>query len=100
MSENLQDRMHHLKREALLGRIASVAQHDVGRWVPIGLLGQQMGLPYGEALTLADELREAGFIERGGGGRLEAPVGPRVHLLPAGIEHVARMASAEQDRAA
>jgi hypothetical protein len=100
MSETLQDRTQHLKREALLGRIASVAQHDVGRWVPIGLLGQQMGLPYGEALTLADELREAGFIQRGGGGRLDAPVGPRVHLLPAGIEHLAHTESVGHDRAA
>jgi hypothetical protein len=100
MSENLQARLQHLKREAFLGRIASVAQHDVDRWVPIGLLGQQMGLPYGEALTLADELREAGFIQRGGGGRLDAPVGPRVHLLPAGIEHLARTAPAGHVQAA
>jgi hypothetical protein len=84
----MQDRVALLKRDAFLRRIVEVSQGDPSRWVPVGLLGQEMGLAYEEALAIADQLREAGWIERVGGGRLEPPFGPRVHILPEGLSHV------------
>lgn len=85
-STELENTIRKLKRDALLHRIAEVAQGDPGRWVPVGLLGQQMGLPYEDAISLADQLGEEGLVERGRGGRLDPPLGPRVHLLPQGVE--------------
>jgi hypothetical protein len=82
------DRVAVLKRDAFLRRIVEVSQGDPARWVPVGLLGQELGLAYEEALAIADDLRDAGWVERVGGGRLEPPFGPRVHILPEGISHV------------
>lgn len=88
----LQEHITDLKRDAFLRRIAEVSQGDSARWVPVGLLGEQMGLAYEETLALTDQLREAGWVRRGGGGRLEPPIGPRVRILPAGIAHLAESA--------
>lgn len=89
-SRGLEDRVAELKLEAMLRRIAEIAQADTERWVPIGLVGQELGLPYGEALQIADVLRERGLVRRGGGGRLEPPHGPRVHIEPAGLDFLQR----------
>lgn len=88
METKLAEQITALKQDAFLRRIAQVTDGDSQRWVPIGILGQQMGLPYEEALAIADHLRESGWIRRGGGGRLEAPDGPRVRMLPEGLEHL------------
>jgi DNA-binding IscR family transcriptional regulator len=77
-----------LRRDTFLRRIAEVSQEDPNRWVPIGIIGDELGLPYEASLAVIDELREAGLIRRGGGGRLEPPLGPRVHILPEGIEYL------------
>jgi DNA-binding IscR family transcriptional regulator len=77
-----------LRRNAFLRRIAEVSQEDPNRWVPVGIIGEELGLPYEVALTTIDELRDAGLIRRGGGGRLEPPHGPRVHILPEGVEYL------------
>lgn len=82
------DTVLELQRNAFLRRIAEVSQEDPNRWVPVGIVGDELGLPYEAALSITDELREAGLIRRGGGGRLEPPHGPRVHILPEGIEHL------------
>jgi hypothetical protein len=92
---DIQARVRQLQQDALLDRIGDVAQGDPRRWVPVGVLGQQLGLPYQETLSLSDALVEAGWVQREGGGRLEAPTGPRVHLLPAGI---ARLRSRSEER--
>jgi DNA-binding IscR family transcriptional regulator len=90
MSEmnELQSTITELQRNSFLRRIAEVSQEDPQRWIPVGILGEEMGLPYEVTLALVDELREAGLVRRGGGGRLEPPLGPRVHILPAGVEHL------------
>lgn len=88
METKLAEQITALKQDAFLKRIAQVAEGDTERWVPIGILGQQMGLPYEEALAITDHLRESGWIRRGGGGRLEAPDGPRVRVLPEGLEYL------------
>ncbi len=87
MSE-VQSTISELRRNAFLRRIAEVSQEDPNRWVPVGIVGDELGLPYEDALAIIDELREAGLIRRGGGGRLEPPHGPRVHILPEGIEYL------------
>ena len=84
----LQQRIADLKREAFLRRIVEVSQGDPARLVPVGLLGQQLGLPYEEALAITDQLRDAGWIRPGGEGRLDPPYGPRVHILPEGVTHL------------
>lgn len=85
---DMQSAVSELRRNAFLRRIAEVSQEDPQRWVPVGIIGDELGLPYEAALTIIDELRQAGLIQRGGGGRLEPPHGPRVHILPEGIEHL------------
>lgn len=87
MSE-VQNVVSDLQRDAFLKRIAEVSQEDPNRWVPVGIIGDELGLPYEVSLSIIDQLREAGLIRRGGGGRLEPPHGPRVHILPEGIERV------------
>lgn len=84
-SAELTQRITELKRTAFLGRLAEVAQRDLERWVPVGLVGEELGLSYEETLAITDALREQGLIRRGGGGRLEPPIGPRVRLLPAAL---------------
>jgi hypothetical protein len=91
MQNDIQARVQKLKREALLLRIAAVADGDSHRWVPMGIVGQQMKLPYPDTLALTDELVEDGLVQRAGGGRLEAPIGPRVRLLPRGVEAAHRL---------
>lgn len=86
MQTRVSDRITALEQDAFLRRIAQVTEGDSDRWVPIGILGQEMGLPYEEALAITNYLRESGWIRRGGGGRLEAPDGPRVQVLPEGLE--------------
>lgn len=88
MATKLAEHITALKQDAFLRRIAQVTGGDSERWVPIGILGQEMGLPYEEALAITDHLRESGWIRRGGGGRLEAPDGPRVRVLPEGLEYL------------
>jgi len=90
-SSEVQNTVSELRRNAFLRRIAEVSQEDPNRWVPVGIIGDELGLPYEAALTIIDELRHAGLIRRGGGGRLEPPHGPRVHILPEGIEHLRAM---------
>jgi len=85
---DVQGAVSELRRNAFLRRIADVSQEDTHRWVPVGIIGDELGLPYEVALAIIDELRAAGLIQRGGGGRLEPPHGPRVHILPEGIEHL------------
>lgn len=87
MSE-VQHVISDLQRNAFLKRIAEVSQDDPNRWVPVGIIGEELGLPYEVTLSIIDQLREAGLIRRGGGGRLEPPHGPRVHILAEGIEYV------------
>jgi RIO-like serine/threonine protein kinase len=84
----VENTISELRRNTFLRRIAEVSQEDPHRWVPVGILGEELGLPYEAALAIIDELRQAGLIQRGGGGRLEPPHGPRVHILPEGIEHL------------
>jgi hypothetical protein len=92
---DIQARVKRLQQDALLARIGDVAQGDPRRWVPVGVLGQELGLPYQETLALSDALVDAGWVQREGGGRLDAPTGPRVHLLPAGMK---RLRSARDER--
>ena len=87
MSE-VESAVSELRRDTFLRRIAEVSQDDPARWVPVGILGDELGLPYEASLAIIDELREAGLIRRGGGGRLEPPLGPRVHILPEGVEYL------------
>ncbi|HET6230899.1 MAG TPA: hypothetical protein VFE05_12575 [Longimicrobiaceae bacterium] len=74
-----------MKQLMFLRRIAEISEGDPARWVPTGILGEELGLSYEESLAITDALREQGLIRRGGGGRLEAPQGPRVHILPEGL---------------
>ena len=90
MSEmsGVESAISELRRDVFLRRIAAVSQEDPSRWVPVGIIGEELGLPYEVSLSIIDELREAGLIRRGGGGRLEPPHGPRVHILPEGVEYL------------
>ncbi|MDP9349214.1 MAG: hypothetical protein M3P24_08755 [Gemmatimonadota bacterium] len=85
-SSSAEERTTQLKRDAFLRRLVEICDGDSSRWIPIGFVGDELGLPYEEALAITDHLREAGLIRRGGGGPLEAPRGPRVRVLPEGIE--------------
>jgi RIO-like serine/threonine protein kinase len=87
MSE-VQSTVSEMQRNTFLRRIAEVSQEDPHRWVPVGIIGEELGLPYEATLAIVDRLREEGFVRRGGGGRLEPPHGPRVHILPEGVEHL------------
>lgn len=99
MESRLADQITALKQDAFLRRIAQVTEGDPERWVPIGILGQEMGLPYEEALAITDHLRESGWIRRGGGGRLEAPDGPRVRVLPEGLAYLHTVGDGERSGA-
>lgn len=87
MSE-LENAVDGLRRDAFLTRIEQISEGDPARWVPVGLLADELGLPYETALEITDSLREAGLIRRGGGGKLEPPIGPRVHILPEGVDYL------------
>lgn len=82
------EKITELKRGAFLRRLAEVAQGDTSRWIPVGLIGEELGLPYEETLAITDALRERGLVRRGGGGRLEPPIGPRVRLLPEALSQL------------
>ncbi|HEX8360020.1 MAG TPA: hypothetical protein VF613_07935 [Longimicrobium sp.] len=84
----VQSTVSEMQRNTFLRRIAEVSQEDPHRWVPVGIIGEELGLPYEATLAIVDRLREEGFVRRGGGGRLEPPHGPRVHILTEGIEHL------------
>ena len=88
-----QERTAQLKRDTFLRRLVEICSGDSSRWIAIGLVGDELGLPYEEALAITDSLREAGFIRRGGGGPLDPPRGPRVRVLPEGLAHAAQEAA-------
>jgi hypothetical protein len=80
---DIQKRVRDAKPRELLRRVVEVSGADRGRYVPVGDLGAELGLPYGEAIELADELHAAGLVHRVGD--LAPPHGPRVHVTPRGL---------------
>jgi hypothetical protein len=80
---DIQTRVAEAKLYEFLKRVCEVADRDPRRYVPVGDLGQTMGLPYEEALRLADELAERALVCRAG--ELEPPHGPRVTLTRKGL---------------
>ena len=77
---DIQTRVHEAKLYEFLKRVRDVADGDRRRYVPIGDLGETMGLPYEESLSLAESLGEMGLLAQEGA--MEVPHGPRVHLTP------------------
>lgn len=88
---DIQSRVRNAKRMELLRRVVQVSGADGGRYVPVGDLGTELGLPYGEAIELADELHAAGLVHRVGD--LAPPHGPRVHVTLRGVRAARRDAA-------
>jgi hypothetical protein len=77
---DIQSRVEEAKLYEFLKRVREVAGGDPQRYVPIGDLGQTMGLPYEESLRLCEALAERSLIVKEGA--MEVPHGPRVRLTP------------------
>lgn len=89
---DLQARVEEAKRFAFLRRVCEVADGDPARLVPSGDLGNELGLPYEEAIQIADTLDGEGLVRRVGD--LAPPHGPRVHITPRGVQAVRARAAA------
>jgi hypothetical protein len=87
---DMESRIDELKRERFLGYIGE-RQNSPMQPVQVGLVGDAMGLPYGEAIRIAEDLRRAGHLRSVG--TLNPPVGPAVELTEAGRSAAARIAS-------
>jgi hypothetical protein len=81
---DIQDRIADIKRRQFLRYIVEQSHRRTGAMVQVGTAGEALGLPYGEAIRIADDLREAGLVSRVG--RLNPPDGPGVVLTDAGLE--------------
>lgn len=80
---DIQDRIAELKRRQFLQYLVEQAHHRAGATIQIGSAGEALGLPYGEAIRIADDLREAGLVRRVG--PLNPPSGPGVLLTEQGL---------------
>jgi hypothetical protein len=87
----IETRVEEAKRFEFLKRVCEVAGDDPARCVPTGDLGEELALPYEEAIRLADALDADGLVQRVGD--LAPPHGPRVHVTPRGIDLVRRHAA-------
>jgi hypothetical protein len=77
---DIQSRVEEAKLYEFLKRVSEVAEGDRRRYVPVGGLGETMGLPYEESLRLAEELASRSLVMQEGA--MEVPHGPRVRLTP------------------
>ncbi len=82
-NDDLQEQAREMKERQLLRYLCQEAGASEEALVNVGDAGEALGLPYEEAIRLADELREEGFVRRVG--RLNAPHGPGVRLTREGI---------------
>lgn len=80
----LQDRIEETKRRVFLRRVCELSGRDASVPVSSGRLGQELGLPYEQALEIVDELDRRGWLRRGEA--LLPPDGPVVHLTSRGID--------------
>ncbi len=85
--QELQQRIHEMKEEQFLRYLCEQAHGNPQATLNVGDAAEVMGLPYGEAIRIADELREEGYLRRVG--RLNAPHGPGVRLTPEGVRAAA-----------
>lgn len=77
---DIQTRVEEAKLYEFLKRVREVADGDRRRYVPVGDLGETMGLPYEESIRLSAELQDLGLVTQEGA--MEVPHGPRVRLTP------------------
>jgi DNA-binding Lrp family transcriptional regulator len=82
-NDDLQEQVREMKEIQMLRYLCQEARASDRAVVNVGDAGEALGLPYEEAIRLADDLREDGFLQRVG--RLNAPHGPGVRLTRAGI---------------
>ncbi len=85
-NDELQQQVQAMKERQFLRYLCREASASEEEVVNVGDAGQALGLPYEEAIRLADDLREDGFVRRVG--RLNAPHGPGVRLTREGIRAV------------
>lgn len=85
-----------LKRTEFLRALVRFSRGDLAQWIPVGTLGERLGIPYEETLRIVDVLRERTLVEMGDAAPLDPPHGPRVHILAAAIEHLKRLDQARQ----
>jgi hypothetical protein len=86
--DEMSERVEELQRMEFLRRMHIVTEGDTARWVPAGVLGSELALPYEVTLRIIDSLRAEGLVRRGGGGRLEPPFGPRIRLTEEGVRRI------------
>jgi CRP-like cAMP-binding protein len=82
-NDELQQQVQEMKERQFLRYLCQEASASEEEVVNVGDAGQALGLPYEEAIRLADDLREDGLLRKAG--RLNAPHGPEVRLTRAGI---------------
>lgn len=87
----IQERVDQAKRDAFLRSIPERAS-ATGAEVGAGQLGDWLGLPYQDALSIVDDLEGEGFLYRDE--PLNPPAGPIVHLTDLGTWAVERSRAA------
>lgn len=80
---DVSDRVEAAKREAFLARIAERSGSDPHVAVEIGALGEELGLPYEDALRILDDLEQTGLLRRDP--ELDPPAGPAAWLTSRGV---------------
>ena len=89
--EDIQAKVEEAKRFEFLRRVCEVSGGDPGRMVPSGDLGTELGLPYEEAIQIADALDADRLVDRVGD--LAPPHGPRLRITGRGVERVRERAA-------
>lgn len=80
---DLHDRIDEMKETQFLRYLSDQAAGDEQTTLNVGEAGEALGLPYEEAIRIADELREDGYLRRVG--RFNAPQGPGVQVTRQGF---------------
>lgn len=87
VEREIQQKMESQKEAEFLRYLVRKSREEPNGLLNIGEIGDELGLPYEEAIRLADELREEGYLLRVG--RFNAPRGPGVRITPGGMRAAA-----------
>ncbi len=88
---DIQERVEAAKRLEFLRRVCAVSGGSEDRFVPAGDLGTELGLPYEEAIRIAERLDADGLAMLVG--ELDPPHGPRLQVTANGRAYVAERAA-------